>query len=239
LASRDEFLLEVGSVLEGTLRATQFLRATQGNMFGPEQPILSVADEFGFVDLNALCNGAERLMLVREIAERHRFFHWQLEFADIFEDRGGFDLMLGNPPWIKIEWNEGAVMGDVQPLYVLRNYSSSELAKLRDEAMHKHHGLRELYLDEYVEFEGTQGFLNAKQNYPLLLGIQSNTYKCFVTKSWDVASARGVQGFLHPEGVYDDPKGGALRAALYLRLRYHFQCPNERNLFVEISHARV
>jgi Eco57I restriction-modification methylase len=236
LPTRDEFLLEVGSVLEGTLRATQFIRPAQGDMFGPEQPSLSVADEFGFVDLNALCKDSERLVLVSEIAERHRFFHWELEFTDIFEDHGGFDLILGNPPWIRVEWNEGGVMGDVQPLYVLRNYSAPQLAKLREEAMQKDAGRRELYLDEYVEFEGTQWFLNAKQNNPLLLGSSANTYKCFVTKSWQVASASGVQGFLHPEGVYDDPNGGGLRRALYPRLRYHFHFRNERSLFSEVHH---
>jgi hypothetical protein len=36
---------------------------------------------------------------LEEIAEQHRFFHWHLEFADVFA-RGGFDLVLGNPPWI-------------------------------------------------------------------------------------------------------------------------------------------
>jgi hypothetical protein len=237
LPTRDEFLLEVGMMLEGTLRATQNIRPTQGEMFGPEQPSLTAADEYGFVDLKAMCSGSERLALVQKIAERHRFFHWELEFADIFENRGGFDLMLGNPPWIKIEWNEGAVMGDVQPLYVLRDFSASQLAGLRDQAMQKHSELRNLYLDEYVEFEGTQGCMNAKQNYPLLLGSQSNTYKCFVTKAWDVASFHGVQGFLHPEGIYDDPKGGALRAALYPRARYHFQFQNELMLFPEVHDA--
>lgn len=147
--------------------------------------------------------------------------------------------MLGNPPWIKVEWNEGAVMGDVEPLYVLRNYSAPELAPLRDKAMEKYSELRDLYLNEYVEFEGTQAFLNAKQNNPLLLGIQSNTYKCFVTKAWQVASNHGVQGFLHPEGIYDDPKAGTLRAALYPRLRYHFQHQNGLNLFAEVAHRET
>jgi len=36
---------------------------------------------------------------VAELAARHRFFHWQLEFPGVFA-RGGFDLVLGNPPWI-------------------------------------------------------------------------------------------------------------------------------------------
>ena len=65
-------------------------------------------------------HGLPRLKKVREIAQaRHRFLHWELEFADLFEERGGFDLILGNPPWIKIEWDEGGVMGDVEPLLCL------------------------------------------------------------------------------------------------------------------------
>lgn len=45
-----------------------------------------------------------------------------------------------------------------------------------------------------------------------------------------------MAGFLHPEGIYDDPKGGQLRAAVYPRLRAHFQFQNELNLFVEVDH---
>ena len=40
-----------------------------------------------------------------------------------------------------------------------------------------------------------------------------------------------MAGFLHPEGVYDDPKGGAFREALYHRLRAHFQFQNSMFLF--------
>ncbi|MFM9158937.1 MAG: Eco57I restriction-modification methylase domain-containing protein, partial [Dolichospermum sp.] len=57
-----------------------------------------------------------RLGLVAQIAEEKRFFHWELEFADLFADNGGFDLFLGNPPWIKVEWSEGDVLGDAEPL---------------------------------------------------------------------------------------------------------------------------
>jgi hypothetical protein len=68
-------------------------------------------------------------------------------------------------------------------------------------------------------------------NYPLLKGSQTNLYKCFLPQAWRVASGQGCQGFLHPEGVYDDPKGGALREVLYGRLRNHFQFQNQLMLF--------
>jgi len=46
----------------------------------------------------------------------------------------------------------------------------------------------------------------------------------------------GVTGLLHPESVYDDPKGGLFREALYPRLRAHFQFQNEKRLFPEVHH---
>lgn len=37
---------------------------------------------------------------VSKLAEEYRFFHWELEFADVFvTGRGGFDAVIGNPPW--------------------------------------------------------------------------------------------------------------------------------------------
>ena len=237
LPTRHEFLVEVGSVLEGTVRAVQAIRRTQGELFAPEQTSLTVSEEYGLVDVRDLCQGSDRLTLVHEIAEKYKFFHWELEFADVFADSGGFDLMLGNPPWIKIEWNEGAVMGDVQPLYLLRDFTAPQLAKLREEAIVRHPELRGLYLDEYGEFEGTQAFLNARQNYPLLMGSQSNTFKCFVTRATDLAR---VSAYVHDDGMFNDPKAGVLREHLYPRLRYWFQFENEVPLFEGLNdHGRM
>lgn len=40
---------------------------------------------------------------VKEVARTHRFFHWCVEFPEVFADGGGFDVMCGNPPWDKIK----------------------------------------------------------------------------------------------------------------------------------------
>jgi hypothetical protein len=53
-------------------------------------------------------------------------------------------------------------------------------------------------------------------------------------QAWGWSSGRGVTGLLHPEGPYDDPKGGGLREAIYGRLRAHFQFVNELALFAEV-----
>lgn len=40
---------------------------------------------------------------VNEVAQANRFFHWCVEFPEVFADGGGFDVMCGNPPWDKIK----------------------------------------------------------------------------------------------------------------------------------------
>jgi len=232
LPSRDEYLLELELLLGGhALEAEQGPKQTR--LFPdtmPKQLAVNLKDEFGFVDIERLCDHRPRLMMVRELAERYRFHHWELEFADLFAERGGFDLVLGNPPWIKVTWDEVGLMGDVDPRYAIRNHRASELAKLR-ETLIEERELRSRYLAAFEEAEGTQQYLNARQNNPLLKGQQTNLYKCFIPQARMVGRSAGVSAFLHPEGVFDDPNGGRLREALYTRLRYHFQFQNQLMLF--------
>ena len=154
----------------------------------------------------------------------------------MFARPGGFDLVLGNPPWIKVEWKEAGILGEKNPLFAIRKFSASDLGKLRDEAFMAYPGLQDAWTAELEQAEATQNFLNGTQNYPLLKGMQTNLYKCFLPPGWRLAGNHGVAAYLHPEGPYDDPKGGALREALYPRLRAHFQFINELQLFAEVDH---
>jgi hypothetical protein len=237
LPTRDEYLLDLSLILEGNLYAMGVAEGESGQLF-PEtlarQEAIKFLDEFGFVDVDRLCREVPRLAVVKALAEKYRFLHWELEFADIFVEHGGFDLVLGNPPWIKVEWTEGDVMGDAEPLFVLRNYRAPQLARLRDETF-EDDALKAAYLEAYEEAEGMQNFLNALQNYPLLRRMQSNLYKCFLPQAWMIGASSGVSAFLHPEGVYDDPKGGGFREVLYARLCNHFQFQNQLKLFHEID----
>ena len=234
LPSRHEMLLELSLILEGNVFDTTPQTREQLSIFPetkPKQLYLNMVDELGYVNIDKLCRENERLGLIKNLGKKYRFLHWELEFADIFEDRGGFDLVLGNPPWIKVEWKEAGVLGDAEPEFVLRKYSASRLNELRDEAIEKY-DLKGAYLGEFEEADGTQNFLNAYQNYPLLKGVQANLYKCFLPKAWYIGNKEeGVSAFLHPESVYDDPIGGLLREELYPRLSYHFQFQNAFMLF--------
>ncbi len=178
---------------------------------------------------------ASRLRIANKVAEQQHFFHWELEFSDVFEERGGFDLVVGNPPWIKLEWNEQAVLGDRQPLFAVKKFTATQTTHHRAEEL-KDRSTHALYYNEYESVTGQQAFLNSASNYRLLKGQQTNLFKCFLPQAWEYCEKNGISAFVHPDGVYDDPKGGLLRTALYPKLRKHFQFTNELKLFEGVDH---
>lgn len=245
LPSRSEFLFDLSMILEGTaraMRASMDAASGQFSLFDRSEKD-KIAEKYaaisnscvGDVDLDSLCKQFPRLALVRKLAEQNHFIHWELEFADLFAERGGFDLVIGNPPWIKVEWNEQGVLSDRHPMFAVKKLTAAQTTHHRDEAL-ANAVTRELYCSEYESVSGQQSFLNAYQNYPDLKGQQTNLFKCFLPQAWEFNSECGIAAFVHPEGVYDDPKGGALREKMYARLRKHFMFANERKLFPEVDH---
>jgi hypothetical protein len=236
--TRQEWLMDLQMILEGDLYETTPTVGEQQVLFESMEPdakqlAMDLKDEHGFVNVDKLCDRNPRLSLVRELADRYKFHHWELEYADLFERRGGFDLTIGNPPWVKATWDDTGILGDVQPKIAVRGWSKNKVSKNRMEIIEENK-LRSEYLADYEEDEGTQAFQNAQQNYPLLQGMQTNSYKCFLPQGWRNGRSEGVTAFLHPEGVYDDPKGSRLRRTLYPRLRGHFQFWNALFLFSEV-----
>lgn len=222
LPTRSEFLFDMSLILEGTTKSVLVTDVVndkknihgQISMFPTEMQkieaeILDLYSDIGEVDIPALRKQNPRLDLAARIAEQNKFMHWELEFADLFAERGGFDLIVGNPPWIKITWNEQSVLSDRQPMFAVKKLSASETAKYRTETLQVA-DIRQLYFAEFEEMSGEQNFLNAVQNYADLKGQQTNLFKCFLPQAWMYNAKCGVSAFIHPEGVYDDPKGGAL-----------------------------
>ena len=63
-----------------------------------QQLALEFIDTYGLntvVDIPKLRKESPRLNLAYEIAKQNKFMHWELEFADLFAERGGFDLVVG------------------------------------------------------------------------------------------------------------------------------------------------
>ena len=84
-------------------------------------------DEIGCapVPTNFLKPPVDTQTVARRVAVEMRFFHWELEFPDVFRDeRSGFDAMLGNPPWDTAKPVSKEFFTNIDPLY--RSYGKQE-----------------------------------------------------------------------------------------------------------------
>ncbi|MDR2353100.1 MAG: N-6 DNA methylase, partial [Deltaproteobacteria bacterium] len=250
LPSRSTFLLEMSYILKGTMESvdkTSYILGPDGSMRRTLFP--SVKEELvqvytdllnglGVVDLPKLCLLFERLSIVRDISEKYHFLHWELEFADIFKEKGGFDLCIGNPPWVKLGFNEALVLADRHPVFAVKKLSAIQtMNRLLDTLQNAK--TKALFESEYLTVTGMQNFFNAYQNYPLLKGQQTDLYKCFLPQTWKFGSTEGVSALIHPGSVFNDPKGGALRKEIYRRLLLRFGFKNEKLLFSDVANVKT
>lgn len=252
LPSRSEFLFDMSLIFEGTMAAVrkdtsgQISLDTENLDLGiskteTEKLVEQIIDTYGtntVVDIPKLRAESPRLDLAAKIAEQNKFMHWELEFADLFAEKGGFDLVIGNPPWIQLGWNEQGLLSDKNPMFAVKKLNAVDTAKHRREAL-LNNSTRSAYLEEYESISGQQAFYNAAENYKELNGMKANLYKCFLPQAWRFCNDNGVSAFVHPDSVYDDPKGGDLREELYPKLRKHFQFSNELKLFDDIDHHTI
>jgi len=250
LPSRSEFLFDMSLILEGTTDSVVVTNTVnnkyhhgQISLFPTEMQQMELDlwnlydGMMGEVDIPALRKQNPRLDLAARIAEQNKFMHWELEFADLFAERGGFDLVIGNPPWVKIQWEEQDILSEFRPMFSVKKLSAAQTAKHRENALQAN-TIRQAYFAEYESLFGTQQFLNAIQNYPDLQGQQTNLYKCFLPQAWAFGNSNGLSAFIHLDGIFDDPRGGLLREKIYPKLRYHFKFQNEKMLF-DIMHTRT
>lgn len=178
-----------------------------------------------------------RLRIADALGKRYHFFHPMLEFIEVFWLRDGFDIICGNPPWLKLQFDEQGIISEKYPEIAIRKVSAPKARVMKDNFFLSSPLLKELYKSEEIENACSASFMNAYSNYPLLVGQQTNLYKCVLTNCMDLASEdNGYIGLLTPESIYDDPKGQPLRREMYRRLRYHFQYQNELRLFAEVHH---
>ena len=249
LPSRSEFFFDMSLILEGTIASINVdenAKVGQMSLFPTEmeQMTIDIVASYGLnyqrsvVDIPALRKNNPRLDLAYRIAEQNKFMHWELEFADLFAEKGGFDLVLGNPPWIKIKWEENGVLSELSPVFAVHNLPAKQTADNREQVL-RDNLARTDYFTECVRSLGMQNFLNAFSNYNELRGQQTNLFKCFLPQAWTFGSTESISAFVHPEGVYDDPNGDYLRSILYPKLRKHFQFRNELRLFSEVHHSRI
>lgn len=166
------------------------------------------------------------LTVAEMISAAQGFFHWELDFAPVFA-RGGFDLQVGNPPWVRPDWDEAGVLAEFDPRWRL----GEELADdATIQALHSP-DVRDAYLSERCEQAGVAAHLKSIIDRGTLNGMRPDLYRCFMERTWRLMLPDGVVGLIHPETHFSDVDARVLRRAAYKRLLRHWQFRNELRLF--------
>lgn len=165
-----------------------------------------------------------------EIAEQQGFFHWELEFAQVFAGRGGFDLQVGNPPWVRPHWHENQVLAERDPWFMLAEKPSAAEWRLRkSESLNSSGDNTGYFLGELAVNTGTVAVLGSAAVYPLLVGTNGDLYRGFMAQVWRNLTSCGSAGLLHPDTHFSGVREAVIRAAAYQHLRMHAHFVNSAN----------
>ncbi len=142
------------------------------------------------------------------LARRERFFHWQTAFATVWQNgQGGFDALIGNPPWDRIKLQQVEWFAERKPAIALQARAADRKALIEHEARRK----TRLWQDYQAAQESAEAgarVLRECGDFPLLSGGDTNLYSLFVERAAALAGVNGIVGLLTPSGIAAD-KGAA------------------------------
>lgn len=182
-------------------------------------------------------DGFPWLTVAESIAKAQGFFHWELDFAPVFA-RGGFDLQVGNPPWVRPDWDEAGVLAEFDPWWQLVDKAPESVIRDKRATTLGDVAVLAVFLDERAAQAGTKEHLGSGVDRPVLTGLQPDLYRCFMERTWRSMAPNGIVGLIHPESHFTELRAKGLRRETYRRLRRHWQFRNELKLFAEIQHTR-
>lgn len=196
------------------------------------------------------CSPWMRQEIIR-LAREYRFFHWHLEFPDVFQPKpgtevnedevtgwtGGFDCVLGNPPWERIKLQEKEFFAPREP-----RIADAPNAAARRRLIAR---LRETNPILYLEFQdalrradGESCLVRDTGRYPLCGRGDVNTYSIFAELKRSLLNQSGRVGCIVPSGIATDDTTKFFFQDLMNRQSLHslYMFENEGKLFPDIDH---
>ena len=145
----------------------------------------------------------------RGAADGEVFLHWEAAFPGVWrgwqDDRpeGGFDAVIGNPPWERIKLQEVEWLATRDPDAALLTTAAARKTRIR--------WLRDTGSPLAGELDAAKEradrlsqLIRTSGHYPMLGGGDINLYSLFVERAVGLVKPDGIVGLLTPSGIYAD-----------------------------------
>ena len=139
---------------------------------------------------------------MERIAGRYQFFHWHLAFPEVFA-AGGFDCVLGNPPWERVKLVEKEWFAERRS-EIANAPNAAARKRMIDELQHRFPELHAGFAAALRKSNGTSRLLRDSGRYPLCGRGDINLYAVFAEAMRSIVNERGRAGCVLPTGVATD-----------------------------------
>jgi hypothetical protein len=166
----------------------------------PKKPLLTTHHLRMLLHGGSLPPDVEAMVLA--LSAKHHFFHWWLEFPDVMK-HGGFDVVLGNPPWERIKLEDKQFFADKAP--AIAQAENAAKRKRMITALEKENpALFQAYEEALADAEAVSAFLRHSGRFPLTARGDINTYPLFAELGRSLLRPTGRLGLILPTGIATD-----------------------------------
>ena len=182
------------------------LRFALAEIFSPDRNLVAVLSE-GKVAGEGAAVEAANLLLAQTwaIAKRETFFHWWTAFPNVWktDGSGGFDAVIGNPPWDVIEMKEVEWFAD-RDMKVSLAKNTNDRSKVIDELKVLNPELWNSYREAVNSSAEALRVFRDSGEYPYFSLGKVNLYKLFVERTQLLVGKNGLVALLTPSGISAD-----------------------------------
>ena len=200
----------------------------------------------GKIEVLTGVEGSERfarlLDQAREILNDERFFNWQVAFPGVWSEwesngiHGGFDAVIGNPPWDRMKLQQVEWFASRRREIALarraadRKRMIADLEKAGDPLAHDFATASERAVAA-TRMARTSG------DYPLLSSGDINLYSLFVERAMTIVKPDGMVGLLTPSGIASDKTAARFFKGVSTqgRLRALYDFENKKVFFPDVD----
>ena len=200
---------------------------------------VAVAEGKEAVERNNDKDGHFALLLeqARALLAEERFFHWQVAFPGLWHDwtgenSGGFDAVIGNPPWERVKLQQVEWFAARRP-EIAKAQRAADRKRLIQALKNADDPLAGAFAQAEQQANATARMARSCGDYPLLSGGDVNFYSLFVERAMALVKPQGMVGLLTPSGIASDKTAaGFFRGvATEGRLRALYDFENRRTRY--------